>query len=83
MDLLLCGNVDQARIRIGKIDANYGILLLGDGKGHFNYVNQTESGLNIRGSVRDMVKIDTKNGKHLVLIGVNNNSPITLQYFLK
>ena len=83
MDLLLCGNIDQARIRIGKIDANYGVLLLGDGKGHFNYVSQTESGLTIKGSVRDMVKIDTKNGKHLVLIGINNNSPITLQYTLK
>jgi len=82
-DLLLCGNIDYARIRIGKMDANYGVLLLGDGKGNFNYVNQTQSGLSIKGSVRDMLQIDTKNGKHLLLIGINNSSPITLQYSLK
>lgn len=80
VDLLLCGNIDQARIRIGKIDANYGVLLLGDGKGHFKYMNQSESGLSIKGSVRDILKIDTHNGEHLLLMGINNNKPIFLKY---
>ena len=42
MDLLLCGNMNQARIRFGKYDANFGMLLKGDGKGHFNYVTQQQ-----------------------------------------
>jgi len=83
MDLLLCGNIDNARIQIGKMDANYGVILLGDGKGNFKYMNQTESGLSIKGSVRDILKIDTKNGRHLLLIGINNNKPITVEYLLK
>ncbi len=80
IDLLLCGNIDNTRIRIGKIDANYGVLMFGDGKGNFKYVNQVESGLSIKGNVRDILKIDTQNGNHLLLIGVNNNAPITLKY---
>ena len=80
VDLLLCGNIDNARIRIGKIDANYGVLLVGDGKGSFKYVNQVESGLSIKGNVRDILKIDTQNGNRLLLIGVNNSAPITLKY---
>lgn len=80
IDLLLCGNIENVRIRIGKIDANYGVLLLGDGKGNFKYANQLESGLSLRGSVRDILKLDTINGNHLLLIGVNNNAPVTLKY---
>ena len=80
IDLLLCGNIENVRIRIGKIDANYGVLLLGDGKGNFKYANQLESGLSLRGSVRDILKLDTNNGNHLLLIGVNNNAPVTLKY---
>ena len=59
-DLLLAGNMQHARIRFGKYDANYGILLEGDGKGNFTYVPQTQSGLSIRGDVRDMIQLKNK-----------------------
>ena len=80
IDLLLCGNVDNTRIRIGKIDANYGVLMLGDGKGNFKYVNQVESGLSIKGMVKDILKIDNNNGDHVLLIGINNSKPMFLKY---
>ena len=80
IDLLLCGNIENVRIRIGKIDANYGVLLLGDGKGNFKYANQLESGLSLKGNVRDILTLDHINGNHLLLIGVNNNAPVTLIY---
>ena len=35
-DILLAGNIEHARIKIGKIDASYGVFLKGDGKGGFN-----------------------------------------------
>ena len=38
------------KLRIGKFDANFGTILLGDGKGNFNYVTQNKSGLSIKGS---------------------------------
>jgi hypothetical protein len=59
-DLLLCGNNSFTKIRLGKFDANYGVLLAGNGKGNFNYIKQTESGFHIRGDVRSCVGINDK-----------------------
>ncbi|HEY6978452.1 MAG TPA: VCBS repeat-containing protein [Chitinophagaceae bacterium] len=59
-DLLLCGNNSFTKIRLGKFDANYGVLLAGDGKGNFRYIKQTESGFHIRGDVRSCVGVNDK-----------------------
>lgn len=56
-DLLLCGNLNHARIRFGKYDANYGVLFKGDGKGGYSYVNQPESGFNLKGDVRSVLQL--------------------------
>ena len=58
MDILLCGNNSKAKIRLGKFDSNYGILLAGDGAGNFAYINQTESGFKISGDVRSSIMIN-------------------------
>jgi enediyne biosynthesis protein E4 len=70
-DLLLCGNNSHTKIRLGKFDANYGILLAGDGKGNFNYIKQNESGFNVWGDVRSCIQINDKiyfgiNGRNLL-----------------
>ena len=57
-DLLLCGNINHARLHFGKYDANYGVLLKGDGKGNYQYVSQQQSGFNLWGDVRDVLKIN-------------------------
>ena len=59
-DLLLCGNISQARLRFGKYDANYGTLLKGNGKGGFTYIAQQKSGFNIKGDVRSVVQTNNK-----------------------
>ncbi|MEO5889025.1 MAG: VCBS repeat-containing protein [Ferruginibacter sp.] len=65
-DLLLCGNINQARLRFGKCDANYGCLLKGDGKGNFIYVKQQQSGFHIWGDVRSVLEIN-----NVLLFGIN------------
>jgi len=65
-DLLLCGNINHARLRFGKFDANYGVLLKGDGKGGFSYIPQNKSGFNIWGDVRSVINT----GRQL-LFGIN------------
>jgi len=65
-DVLLCGNINHARLRFGKYDANYGLLLKGDGKGNFAYINQQQSGFNLTGDVRTVINI---NGT--LLFGIN------------
>jgi len=65
-DLLLCGNINKARLRFGKSDANYGILLKGDGKGHFIYVPQLKSGFHLWGDVRSVLEVN-----NTLLFGIN------------
>ena len=65
-DLLLCGNISKARLRFGKYDANYGTLLKGDGKGHFQYIPQLRSGFKLWGDVRSVTDV---NGT--LLFGIN------------
>ena len=70
-DLLLCGNINHARLRFGKYDANYGVLLKGDGKGGFTYVTQPQSGFNIWGDVRSVLNIN-----NTLLFGINQKQLI-------
>jgi hypothetical protein len=58
MDILLCGNNSKTKIRLGKFDSNYGILLAGDGAGNFTYINQKESGFKLNGDVRSSIQIN-------------------------
>ncbi len=76
-DLLLCGNNSHSKIRLGKFDANYGVLLEGDGKGNFKYIKQNESGFNIWGDVRSCVQINKQiyfgiNGKNVIAYTLSN-----------
>jgi len=73
-DLLLCGNNSHFKLRLGKMDANYGVLLKGDGKGGFTYIPQTQSGFSIKGNVRSIVQIDNQ-----LLLGINQGPIITYE----
>ena len=44
IDILLAGNLHAAKPQVGKYDANYGILLLGDGKGNFSEIDKAKGG---------------------------------------
>lgn len=78
-DILLAGNTDHARIKIGKIDAGYGTLLKGDGKGNFEYMPQLKSGLSVGGCTRDLITIKTKTGDR-VIFTVNNQPAVIYSY---
>ncbi|MDJ1483727.1 VCBS repeat-containing protein [Cytophagaceae bacterium YF14B1] len=70
-DFVLAGNQSAIRIRLGMIDANYGQLFMGDGKGNFAYINQIQSGLNIKGDVKATKTIQV-GGITYLLVGINN-----------
>ncbi len=71
-DILLCGNNSHAKIRLGKFDSNYGILLAGDGAGNFEYIHQNESGFKIRGDVRSCIQIN-----ETIYFGINSSSLVS------
>lgn len=71
LDFILAGNQSAIRIRLGSIDANFGQVYEGNGKGNFRYVPQAESGLSFTGDVKSMKWIKTAAGEFL-LAGINN-----------
>lgn len=73
-DLVLAGNNIWTRVKFGQYTANHGMVFLGDGKGHFRYMPQQESGLKIRGNVRSIEILSTPNSKSLIF-GLNDSAP--------
>ncbi len=76
-DILLLGNKSDNRLKIGSIDANYGVLLKGDGAGKFTYIPQPSSGLSVTGDVKSALETKAGNADYLI-IGTSGNP---LQFF--
>lgn len=74
-DLVLGGNINHPRLRLGKSDANYGLFLRGDGKGNFSATPQRNSGFNLRGEVRSITSINDQ-----LFFGLNPNRIISYRY---
>ncbi|HEY0612698.1 MAG TPA: VCBS repeat-containing protein, partial [Chitinophaga sp.] len=78
-DILMGGNFYQSKPEAGIYDASYGALLKGDGKGHFTAVPAQQSGICIRGPVRDMTLLKAGN-RQLLLVSMNNEAIKVLSY---
>jgi hypothetical protein len=72
--LLFAGNFDGFKPSIGRMAASYGLLLHGDGKGHFTPVRTTESGFFVPGQSRDIARVRTARGD-LYVVTRNNDRP--------
>ena len=70
-DLVLGGNKFGFLPQFCRIDASYGSVLLNDGNGKFTNVPMDQSGLSIRGEVRDLKLLDE--GKNEMLLFLQNN----------
>ncbi len=80
MDLLLAGNLFGARTRIGRIDANSGVLLKGDGKCGFKTSSSIETGLSLKGEVRSMVTYKDNLSNKVVLVSQINDTIKAFSY---
>src|SRR5215203_3171491 len=74
-DLLLGGNMFSFPPQFGRLDASYGHVLLGDGKGNFHYVENKNTGIVIKGEIKDIKEIKNNNQKSY-LFTQNNDYPI-------
>ena len=72
-DFILGGNLFNSKPEVGRYDASYGSLLLGDGKGNFRYVPAKNSGLLLTGEVRNFTEVTTALGK-IVIVARSNDS---------
>ncbi len=76
LDLLLAGNQNATCVRLGVIDANYGQLFKGDGKGNFRYIPQAQSGFRMIGDVKSLETITVRNTLY-ILGGISNRGIVT------
>jgi hypothetical protein len=70
LDVILGGNQSQNRIRIGKIDAGLGLVLLGDGRGDFTPLSTAESGLRIKGDIKSILNLSVDD-REILVFGIN------------
>jgi hypothetical protein len=75
-DILLGGNFYQSKPEAGIYDASYGLLLRGNGNGTFTSVKPQNSGILIKGAVRDITEIKAGNKKLLVVAKNNDKTEI-------
>jgi hypothetical protein len=66
-DLLLCGNIHHARLRLGNMDAGNGLLLKGNGNLQFKAMPAAQTGLWLRGDIRSVQAMGRK-----LMVGINN-----------
>ncbi|SMG09549.1 Repeat domain-containing protein [Marivirga sericea] len=77
LDLILAGNEGDFKPQYGKLDANDGLVLFGDGKGDFELIPALKS-LGIDGEIRSINPIQIQGQKHLI-IGINNKESVLLK----
>jgi hypothetical protein len=76
LDAILGGNLYNAEVETPRNDASYGLWIKGDGKGGFNSIPPRESGLIMRGDIRNMKTI--KVGEEVNLLVAKNNDQLQL-----
>jgi hypothetical protein len=72
-DLILGGNLAQIKPEVGKLDASYGEVLLGNGDGSFKFVPNREHGLRLDGDIRAFSSL----GEKRILV-VKNSAPVEI-----
>ena len=73
-DLITGGNETYTRVRIGKSDANPGLILVNDGRGGWSPLPPARSGLRLNGDARSLTVLQA--GKELLLVTGEIGKPV-------
>jgi hypothetical protein len=74
-DLLIGGNKLNLLPQFCRLDASFGHVLVNKGGGDFTQLSSRESGLNLRGEVKDIVSIQFSNTSSYLFLQ-NNEQPL-------
>ena len=75
VDLIVGGNDFYFQPQLGRLDANQGLILYGNGKGEFAPISADKTGLNLNGMVRDIKLLNFRNQPSLLFLQ-NDMSPM-------
>ena len=78
-DIFMGGNFFGLKPEVGRFDATYGVSFLGNTNHEFSYIPPDESGLFIKGEIRDIKSVKSTGG-NLIFVARNNDS---LEIFAK
>ncbi|MBW4359556.1 VCBS repeat-containing protein [Flavobacterium taihuense] len=74
-DLILGGNQYEFKPQYGRIDSNYGSVLLGNKLGAYSWLPYNQSGFFIKGEVKHVKTLKNKNKAVSILAVINDNTP--------
>lgn len=75
LDLITGGNQFGFLPQFEKLDANFGEVLLNDGKGQFTWQDMSRTGLTIRGEIRAIHLLKNQNKRRVIFVQ-NNDRPL-------
>jgi hypothetical protein len=78
-DLVLGGNLYCLQPQFGQLDASFGHVLLNEGASQFRYLSPAESGLFVKGAIRDFEILSSRKGTSL-LVTRNNAHPVLFRF---
>jgi hypothetical protein len=76
-DILMMGNYYDANVELGRIDGDFGSILVNKGGGNFSY--EPLNGLQVKGQVRHISPVEI-NGKKAIVLARNNDSLMVIQF---
>ena len=75
LDIILGGNQYGFKPQFGRLDSNYGSVLLGSKNGSYSWTPYSKSGFHIKGEVKHIQKIKNKNNTISIVAVINDNTP--------
>jgi hypothetical protein len=76
-DILLVGNYYDNNIQMGRYDADFGTILIN--KGHGNFSCESINGLQVKGQVRHIRKINLVKKEEAFILARNNDSVMVIR----
>jgi hypothetical protein len=79
LDILMAGNWHAVQPELGRYDAGYGCVLLGNGNRTFQPVAPARSGFWVKGEARDIQMIINTKGEKCIFVSRNNDSVLVFK----
>ena len=80
MDIILAGNNFGFKPQFSRLDANYGSVLLGDGKMGFEWQEYAKSGFFVRDEIKHLASFKDNYGREYLVAAINNARPKVFKF---
>lgn len=79
LDIILGGNQYEFKPQFGRLDSNFGSVLLGSKNGTYTWTTYAKSGFYLKGEVKHIQKIKNKNNTASIIAVINDATPKTFK----